>query len=77
MISEKTFFEINDGSGSIGNKGRYSFETQAEAIAIAKAFKADPRINNPKMTDDSVAYWKGLTYTIIKKTVTTETLGTV
>ena len=36
-------FEVQHGNGSIGNSGRYSFETKEEALEFAKEFK-----NNPK-----------------------------
>ncbi len=44
---------------------------------MATEFKANPRSHNEQMTDENVAYWKSKTYTVIKKTVTTQEVATI
>ena len=72
-----TYFEIQDGSGTIGKDSNYSFSTQEEATKVATEFKNNPRSHNEKMTDENVAYWKNKSYTIVKKIILTEELQTI
>lgn len=73
-IKTYIYFEIQDGSGTIGKNGNYSFSTQEEANEVATEFKNNPRSHNKSMTDDNVNYWKNKNYTIIKKIIQTEEL---
>lgn len=73
------FFKIKHGnSGWInGKNGTYSFDTAKEAIAEAKAFKANPLSHNENMPEDSIKYWQSQTFVIIKETLTVEEIETI
>jgi len=73
-----TYFEIQDGSGCIGNgRGIYSFKTLEEAVRVATEFKSNPRSHNEKMSDENVKFWSSRTYTIVKKIIQTEEIQTI
>lgn len=59
---------FSDNTNSVG---RHQFDTFEEIRDAIKAFQENPRIHNPKMTDENVEYWKKKSYTI-QKVVTTK-----
>jgi len=76
-MNTNTYFEIQDGSSTIGVDGNYRFATQESAAKVASHFKQNPRSHNENMTDESVNYWKNKTLVIVKKTIQTEELQTI
>lgn len=72
-----TYYEVSDGNGYIGKDSNYHFETQQDAVDMITAFKNNPTSHNEKMTDENIAYWKNKTYSVIKKTIITETVFTL
>jgi hypothetical protein len=72
-----TYYEVTDGHGGIGKNSQYTFETEAEALAMATEFKNNPRSHNESMTDDNVKYWKNKIYTVVRKTIETENLSSI
>lgn len=49
----------------------WRFDTYEQLIEALEAFKENPRLHNPSMTDESVEYWKRREYTIQKIVTTT------
>ncbi len=71
-MKKTIYHEIENGNGIMKLKDMHKFDTAEEAIELVKKFKANPKMNNPKMSDDSEKYWKNQTFTIVKKTIIRE-----
>jgi len=69
LLNNKTHivYKIQHGNGNVGHLGKYAWGTQAEALAIAREFKDNPKSHNSSMTEDNVKYWRSQTYVVTKE----------
>ena len=65
MSRTNEYYEIKHGySTLVERNGTHNYKTPEEAVARAKAFKENPKMDNPTMSDENAEYWKKETYTI-------------
>lgn len=62
-----TRYKVQHGTGWVGHLGAYSWDTEEEALSVAKEFKDNPICHNSRMSEDNVKYWKSQTFVVTKE----------
>lgn len=73
----KITYQVKCGNNVIQKKEKTTFDTFSEAFELAKAFKENPRVYNPRMKDESFEYWKVRNYDVVQiTTIETKLIST-
>jgi hypothetical protein len=64
QVQTHIYYEIKHGDSTMVIAGKHNYSTFGDAIAAVKAFKLNPKLDTPSMSDENVEYWKNEKYTI-------------